>query len=323
MIGTLETRPNPEMHPLQELLSAANHMPARCRSIAQYIVDNPHLVASMSIAELAAATRSNKTTVVRLCKFSGYNGYRDLRIALLENRGLVRGAELLGFDVPAGGDADDDVLHVAREVIKINLEVLQETLTLLDEGTLRRAVERILLAKHVFFVGFGSSAPIAQDAYQRFIRLQVPSSACSDPHVLASIVANLGRRELLFCISYTGATRDVVEALETATRRKTPTITLTSVPGSPAADLSDIVLVSAVRRKPRAAETVASRVAQLAVIDIICAIIALRRKSRLAEPTERIKEELGKKRSDNRKYGRRKRDQTRQSNPKNATSVDS
>ena len=40
----------------------------------------------------------------------------------------LRGAELLGFDVPLDAKATD-ILHVAREVIKINLEVLQETLT--------------------------------------------------------------------------------------------------------------------------------------------------------------------------------------------------
>lgn len=285
-----------DIHPLHNLLSADNHMPESCRTVARYIVENPQLVASMSIGELAKETGSNKTAVVRVCKFSGYEGYRELRAALLENRGLIRGAELLGFDVPSGAHATDDILDVAREVIKINLEVLQETLTLLNALTLRRAVDSILGARHVFFVGFGSSAPVAQDAYQRFLRLQVSSSVCADPHVLASIVANLSPDELLFCVSYSGATRDIVEALETAKRRKTPSITVTSVPKSAAANLSDIVLVSAVRRKPRTAETVASRVAQLAVIDIVCALIALRKEDELGGATERIGEELSKKR---------------------------
>ena len=101
--------------------------------MARYILDNPQRVASFSIGELARLTRSKKTAVVRVCKLSGYRGYRELRAALLENRGLVRGAELLGFDIPPDADISDVRLHVAREVIKINLEVLQETLTLLDK----------------------------------------------------------------------------------------------------------------------------------------------------------------------------------------------
>jgi DNA-binding MurR/RpiR family transcriptional regulator len=285
-----------DLHPLQKLLSADDQMPDSCRSIARYIVDAPEHVASLSIDELAKATGSNKTAVVRLCKLSGYKGYRELRAALLENRGLLRGAELLGFDVPSGAHVTDDVMDVAREVIKINLEVLHETLALLDKHSLRRAVDNILGTDHVFLVGFGSSAPVAQDAYQRLLRLQVPASLCADPHVLASIVANIRHDKLLFCISYSGATRDVVDALDAAKRGSAPTITLTSMPRSPAANLSDIVLISAARRKPRAAETVASRVAQLAVIDIICALIALKRGSDLSEATERITEELTRKR---------------------------
>jgi DNA-binding MurR/RpiR family transcriptional regulator len=51
-----------------------------------------------------------------------------------------------------------------------------------------------------------------------------------------------------------------------------------------------------VSRKPRAGETVASRVAQLAVVDVVTAIIALRKKGELRNGSERIERELNKKR---------------------------
>jgi DNA-binding MurR/RpiR family transcriptional regulator len=215
----MEREPRFALHPLQNVLSAVSQMPESCRTVARYILDNPRRVASFSIGELARLTRSNKTAVVRVCKLSGYRGYRELRAALLENRGLVRGAELLGFDIPPDADVSDDRLHVAREVIKINLEVLQETLTLLDKAALESSVDRILAARHVFLTGFGSSAPVAQDTYQRFLRLQIPSSACADPHILASIAANLSPSDLLLSVTYSGETRDIIEALETARRR--------------------------------------------------------------------------------------------------------
>jgi DNA-binding MurR/RpiR family transcriptional regulator len=291
-----DTDPRIDLHPLQQVLSAVSEMPESCRTVARYILDNPQRVASFSIGELARLTSSNKTAVVRVCKLSGYRGYRELRAALLENRGFVRGTELLGFDVPPDADVSDDRLHVAREVIKINLEVLQETLTLLDKAALELSIDRILAARHVFLTGFGSSAPVAQDTYQRFLRLQIRSSACSDPHILASIAANLAPTDLLFCVTYSGETRDIIEALETARRCKAATITLTSVPRSSAARLSDVVLLSAVSRKARAGETVASRVAQLAVVDVVTAIIALRKKGELRNGSERIERELSKKR---------------------------
>ena len=100
--------------------------------VAKYIVENPQHVASMSIEELAKATGSNKTAVVRVSKLSGYQGYRGLRAALIEHRGVLRGAELVGFDLPSGAEGVDNLLNLAREVVKINIEVLQDTLNLLD-----------------------------------------------------------------------------------------------------------------------------------------------------------------------------------------------
>ena len=281
-----------DIYPLHNLLSASHQMSESSLKVAKFIVENPKRVASMSIGELAKATGSNKSAVVRVSKLSGYKGYRGLRVALIENRGVLRGAELIG-ELPRPGVAgSEDLLSLAREIVKTNIEVLQDTLTLLDEGTLLRAVDLILGAKHVFLIGFGTSAPVVQDAYQRFLRVQIPSSTCSDAHVLASIIVNMRPEDLLFCISYGGTNRDIVEALETARRRKNSTITMTSLPKSAAAEFSDTVLVSAVRRTPRTTETVAARVAQFVIIDIICAIIALRKKSELGKSTERLAAEL-------------------------------
>jgi DNA-binding MurR/RpiR family transcriptional regulator len=285
-----------EIYPLRNLMAAAAHMSESTLRVAQYISENPERVASMSIGELAKTTGSSKAVIVRVGKLSGYKGYRGLRAALIENKGLMRGVDLIGIDLPPDAVGSDKTINLAREVVKINIEVLQDTLTLLDERTLLRTVETILGAKHVLCVGFGTSAPVVQDAYQRLLRLQIPSSTCSDSHIVASIVANMGPEDALFCISYSGTTRDIIEALETAKHRKASTITLTSVPRSAASELSDIVLVSAVRRAPQASESVAARVAQFVVIDIICAIIALRKECELEKPNERIASELSKKR---------------------------
>lgn len=277
-----------EIYPLHNLLSASRHMAEIPLRVAKYIIENPKRVASMSIGELAKATGSNKTAVVRVSKLSGYKGYRDLRLALIENRGVLRGAELLGIDLPSSGvQGADNLLNLGRDVVKRNIEALQDTLALLDERTLLRAVDAILSAKHVFMIGFGSSAPVVQDAYQRFLKLQVSSSICSDAHVLASIIVNMRADDLLFCITLSGDSRDIIESLETAQRRKIPTITLTSVPKSPAAELSDTVLISPVRRTPQNIGTVAARVPEFVIVEIICAIIALRKKSELDKLRER------------------------------------
>ena len=247
--------------------------------VVKYITENPQRVASMSIGELAKASGSNKSAVVRVGKLSGYDGYRALRAALIENKGMMRAADLIAFDRPSSAHQSDQSLALAREIVKESIEALQDTLTLFDRASLLAAANAILGAKHVFLIGFGNTAALVQDAYQRFLRLQVPSSLCSDVQILAKIVVNTGPDDLIFCITSGEAWRETIEALQIAKGRKTPTILLTSVPRSTAAKLSDTVLISAVRRSPQSQESVAENVAQLVVIGVLCAKIAFRKES--------------------------------------------
>jgi RpiR family transcriptional regulator, carbohydrate utilization regulator len=276
------------IYPLRNLLSASHQMSESAFRVAKFITENPERAASMSIGELAAATESNKAAVVRVSKLSGYGGYRGLRAALIENKGVMRAADLIALDLSFSSHKPDQSVTPARQVVKESIEVLQDTLTLLDEGRVLGAVNAILGAKHVFLIGFGTNAPLVQDAYQRFLRLQVPSSICSDVQFFAKIVVNTGPDDLIFCISLAEGCRETIEALQIAKERKIPTIILTSASRSAAAKLSDIVLTSAVRRSPQTVDSVAENVAQLVVIGVICAIIAPRKERQLRtqiEPT--------------------------------------
>jgi RpiR family transcriptional regulator, carbohydrate utilization regulator len=274
------------IYPLRNLLSASHQMSESSLKVAKYITEDPQRVASMSIGQLAAATGSNKAAVVRVSKLSGYEGYRALRAALIENKGVMRAADLIAFDLPSSPHESNQFLMLAREVIKENIEVLQDTLALLNEETLLGAVKAILSAQHVFLIGFGSAAALVQDAYQRFLRLQVPSSICADSQILAKIVVNTGPDDLILCISRGEACRETIEALQIAKGRQTPIIILTSVSRSAAAKLSDTVLISAVRRSPKSHESVAENVGQLVVIGVICAIIAFRKEAELRMQNE-------------------------------------
>jgi DNA-binding MurR/RpiR family transcriptional regulator len=274
------------IYPLLNLMSASHRMSESSLKVVRYITENPQHAASMSIGELAAATGSNKAAVVRVSKLSGYEGYRALRAALLENKGLMRAADLIAFDLSSSAHKFNPSFASARQVVKENIEVLQDTLALLDEERLLGAVNAISGAKHVFLVGFGTNAPLVQDAYQRFLKLQVPSSICSDAQILAKIVGSTGPDDLIFCISLGEASRETIEALQIAKKRKVPTIILTSVFRSAAAKLSDTVLISAVRRSPQTVDSVAENVAQLVVIGVICAIISLRKEGQLGIPVE-------------------------------------
>ena len=53
--------------------------------VLNFIKENPNLVLNMTIGELANQTFSSNTTIIRICKKLGFNGFRDFKIEYLRN----------------------------------------------------------------------------------------------------------------------------------------------------------------------------------------------------------------------------------------------
>lgn len=264
------------------------------QSLASFALKMRDDIPSMSIGAFAHNASVSQTTVVRLCKELGYRGYRDFRIAMAESRGHRRGADLLGADVPATADPTTETRSIARQVIRINADILTDTYDILDVEAVERAMDLILKSSHVHLVGLGSSAPVVLDLQQRLLRLGLAASCYSDSHIIATISATARPGSMFFGISYSGTSRDVVECLETASARGHPTVALTSITASPLAQAADVILISAVRDMSIRAETISSRISQLAIIDIL--IVALTFRLPLSPDIAVLERELTKKR---------------------------
>ena len=99
----------------------------------------------------------------------------------------------------------------------------------------------------------------------------------------------LGPGDVLCAISYHGATRHVVDALDHARRRGLTTICLTAVPGSPAAQRADIRLVAFGQQTALGFGQFASRVAAATLLDALAAAVAwCRRDEAVAHATELV-----------------------------------
>jgi glucosamine 6-phosphate synthetase-like amidotransferase/phosphosugar isomerase protein len=89
-----------------------------------------------------------------------------------------------------------------------------------------------------------------------------------------------------------GRSRDLVDALKAAKERKATTIVLTSNGGATAARLADILLISAVQPERAARETVATRISQLAIVDVLCTALALKQRKDSTTELDPLEKEI-------------------------------
>ncbi|MDR7486544.1 MAG: MurR/RpiR family transcriptional regulator [Armatimonadota bacterium] len=241
------------------------------RRLATYILKHPRQVLDSSITLVAGRAGVSEATVVRLCRRIGCRGYQDLRLRLAAD--LVLPPRQLYQEV----EPADDATAVKRKVFGLSVRALEETLDVLDDRALESAVEAITGARRVDFYGVGASGIVALDAHQKFLRIGVEAQAFTDPHVQAASAALLRKGDVAVGISESGSTRDTVHALGVARAAGATTVAITRYGPSPIAKVAQIHLHTLSPESGIRGGALASRIAQLAVVDALMVAVALRR----------------------------------------------
>ncbi|HVC34942.1 MAG TPA: MurR/RpiR family transcriptional regulator [Chloroflexota bacterium] len=241
------------------------------RKIAEYVLSHAAELVYLSITELADRTDTSEATVIRFAQRLGYPGYAALKIA------LALDLHETASPLPGELTAHDDVGSVKRKVIEASVESLNDTARLLDDDALRRAVDAIESARRIEVYGVGGSAAIAQDAYSMLMQIGLPIGVVTDPHLQVMSAVQLRRGDVALAISVSGSTRDTIEALQTARDAGATCICLTRHLRSPITRVAHVTLLAAARPTMVGGHQLNSRVAQLAVIDVLATATALRR----------------------------------------------
>jgi DNA-binding MurR/RpiR family transcriptional regulator len=233
------------------------------RRIGTAILADPTAIIHLTVTDVAELTRTSEPTVVRFCKEIGLKGFADLKIRLAaESIPPERG---LHEDVLP----DDSPRDVLAKVLRTTAAAIDEVAGSIDQAKFTKAVGLLARARHVLFVGVGTSAPVAQDAAYRFRTAGVAAEAPSDAHVQHVSARLLGPDAIAVAVSHTGQTRETLATVSAARGAGASTIAVTSFSRSPLVDLVDVALVAGSRETEFRVEAMASRVAHISVLDAL------------------------------------------------------
>jgi len=245
-------------------------MRATEQRVADYIRAHPEEVTQLSVSKLAEAARASDATVVRLCQRLGYRGYRELKIALA--RELGNPLALIHESIHQG----DGARAVIGKVFASHMQTLEMTRRILDPSAVGRAADALARAGRVEIFALGTSLPIAQDLHGKVLRIGIRSAVTADAHFMGVVAMQLGPGDVAIGISHSGATKDVVEALQAARGAGATTICITNFGRSPITRVADIHLFTASQETKFRTEPLVSRLAQMAVVDALFVGTALR-----------------------------------------------
>ncbi|MFO1153690.1 MAG: SIS domain-containing protein [Rhodospirillales bacterium] len=274
---------------MKELLRILGREDVRLRRsetrVAEAVMQNPAATIHKTVAELAADARVSEPTVIRFCRAVGFRGYREFRIRFAQSIAAGRGVTAAAM---APVDAGTDLVG---SIFANHLRTLLRVREGLDGETVGRAVDLLAAARRIEFFGVGASGVVAIDAQHKFFRLGLPTVAYTDPHMQLMSATTLRAGDVVVAISHTGRTKDILESVIAAKDAGADVIAITT-PDSPLAVAGSVTLPVAAAEDTDLYTPMMSRLAHLAVIDVLVCGMARQGGEDLSENLQRLKRHL-------------------------------
>src|SRR5690625_300468 len=251
------------------LKEMVNTLPPSEGKIAQYIIDYQQEAILLTALQLGENSKTSSAAVIRLCKSLGFNGFQELKIRVA---GDLQDRYLEGYrDI----HPNEDYQAIIEKMTSNTIQTLKETTDIMSGTSLEKAVDALIHAKSIVFIGYGASYIAAKDAEQKFLRISKNAQSYSDMHMAATSIANKGSDDVVVGISFSGATSEVAKLLTLAKQRNATTISITKYGNSLVSNISDIQLhTSAAKEATFRSGATSSRIAQLHLIDILFMCLA-------------------------------------------------
>ena len=247
------------------------------KRIAAYILEHPEKIKLLRIKELASECEVSEATVTRFVRELNIATFQEFKIILADVSSSApndtnKGGKYIYDDVAKG----DSVESLIEKIAFRNLETLEETKKIINSVEIEKAVKAIDRSDIITIYCVGTSTIAAESARMRFYRIGKECIVYNDPANQAVSSSLLRKNSVAIGISNSGQSAPTVNALRMAQKSGAKTICITSSNTSPITRFADIKLYTVARQSSFFQESLASRVAQVFIIDILYASYALK-----------------------------------------------
>ncbi len=141
--------------------------------VVNYILSHPKTTVKATIRELAEATYSSPSTIGRICKKVGAEGFTELKIKLAtELDRVAAGANTVDVTIPVGpGDRIEDF---PRIFFNLHYQALSDVYHAIDIKAVKTVADVLYQADSVYILGYQQSQILAMDFLCKTAKLGLP-----------------------------------------------------------------------------------------------------------------------------------------------------
>ena len=279
------------MNTLEKITKNLDSFSKSERKVAEVILAAPQTAIHSSIATLAKMADVSEPTVNRFCRRLDTKGFPDFKLHLAQS--LANGTPYVNLHV----EEDDGPDAYTSKIFESTIACLDVAKNSLDTAMVNRCVDLLTQSKKISFFGLGASSSVAHDALNKFFRFNIPVVCFDDIVMMRMSCINSSEGDVVVLISHTGRTKALVEIAALA-RENDGTVIGITAKDSPLARECNLVLSMDVPEDTDVYMPMASRIAQLALVDVLATGFTLRRGMKFRENLKKVKEGLRESRFD-------------------------
>jgi len=243
------------------------------QKVADILLRDPSVMARSNMVSLAEQAGVSQPTVSRLCKRMGCTGFTEMKLRMVQE--VAAGAPF----VPGHVHENDSPAELTNKIFTTAASKLLSVRDSLDPLAVEKASQLLASAPRIEFFGCGTSGVVAQDAYHRFCRLDIRCGFHQDSVMQSVASSTLAPKDVAVIVSYTGRTKSTV-ALARACKDVGASVLGITGELTPLAEYCDIVLDARITEDTEIYLPTSSRLAQLAIVDVLAASVFLKRRDR-------------------------------------------
>ena len=247
------------------------------KKLADFLLKNINEASVLTISELSKESGVSCSTINRFAITLGYKGFKEFIRDMYHEANSLPVQENV-YEINHENPLNMDIDTVIKVVCNLNIESIRNSLMMIEETKVLKAIEAIHKAPRVVVYALSGSVAPALDLKFKFQRLGINCEVYDKPHALILSATTLKSKDVVIALSYTGETKEILDALKYVKENGAKIIGITMVGNNSLSKICDICIEHSSVDKGLRTYSTRSRVVQENIIDILYIGLCTKRK---------------------------------------------
>lgn len=208
------------------------------RKVAQFVIDNPNIVATHIASDVGKLIGVSESTVIRFCYSMDLSGFSDLQEKIKEN---ITGTDATQSTKMKHSPNNKKEEHFVSKVMNEDVTSILNSIQHIDEEHFKSAVKLLHESNSIYVLGFRESAPTASFVTELLNGYGKEAEKIEhDIDHIVQQISNMDKESLLIIIALDAILEDAMTVAKLANSKKVQVLAITNSSISPLRDYAHI-----------------------------------------------------------------------------------